>query len=90
MQYTCIRCTRTNRLVAVASAFTPKDAKQLGARLGATDSEMFRIRRPDEKPTKSVAHQLPGVVRVFTPKDQLTTQLNETVPLRRVACRRLV
>ena len=35
----------------------------------ATGSEMFRIVRLDEKLTKSVAHQLPRVVRVYTPKD---------------------
>ena len=48
------------------------------ARLDQTASEIFRILQLDEKLTKSVVHQLDRVVRVFTPKNWLTTRFNST------------
>jgi len=60
------------------------------ARLEATNSEMFRILRLDEKPIQLYIMQLPRDVRVIKPKDYLTTlfnsmQANSFIEMHRVA-----
>ena len=67
-----------DQLVAVVSVITPNDPTQLDA----TDSEMFRILRLTEKPTKSVVVQLSRIVRKITQCDHPynPTQLDSTKP----------